>query len=796
MYYTRWRKVLQDLWGNKTRTVLMVLTILVGVFSVGLVNNLSLMMTTDMDADYNSANPSEAKIYASPMDESWVRSLRKVEGVGELEGRSQVTLKWVRTGELPITMQIASIGEQSKQRVNILKPADPQTGYIPELGLHEIAFDRSTTTLTTLTVGEEITLELPGGATRTLHFVGYVHDATAFPYAMGGAVVAFVSPETAQWLGATAGYNELLLSVAENPTDREHVTAVVKRVTERLEKGGATVYGTFMYNPGHHFAWQITQGVVFILGLFGWMTVVLSGFLIVNTIVALMSQHTRQIGIMKAIGADDGQIFPMYLALVLSFGGLAFALAAPLSSQVAGLFMNFMGVFLNFDVAAPRLFSEVVVLQALVAFLTPLAAAVVPLFNGLRISVREALSSYGLGGAQAGGSSESRLGFIARPVLVSLRNAFRRKARVSLTIFTLILGGAIFIGVFNLWASFDQVMEDIQGYFLADVNVVMDQPYSFAEMKRVAEAVPGVDYVEGWMSARGKLLSVDGETEDEIAFVAPPANSLSIRASVVQGRWLAPGDKNAIVIGNHLQAIRPDLQVGDWVTIKMNGKKTRWQIIGFYRIPGNISPPLVYANYEQVAYEVGLTGKIYELHVMTYTHDGGAQNMVSSELQRVFKQRKISVTLAQTAAEWYAQQKGQTDVLVYNMFVMAGLIALVGALGLTSTMSLNVMERTREIGVMRAIGASDGDIQRIVIVEGLVIGVLSWFFAVLLSIPITYVLNLGVGVSIFQSPLTPVFDWQGSLVWLIGMLILAALASAVPAWRASRLSVRETLVYE
>jgi putative ABC transport system permease protein len=124
------------------------------------------------------------------------------------------------------------------------------------------------------------------------------------------------------------------------------------------------------------------------------------------------------------------------------------------------------------------------------------------------------------------------------------------------------------------------------------------------------------------------------------------------------------------------------------------------------------------------------------------------------------------------------------------------LIAVVGGLGLTSTMSLNVMERTREIGVMRAIGASDVDIQMIVIVEGLVLGLLSWALGVALSIPITYVLDYGVGVSIFQSPLIVMFSWTGSFAWLLGMLVLATLASALPAWRASRLAVRETLVYE
>ncbi len=798
MMYTRWRKVWSDFWSSKTRTFLMILTILVGVFSVGLVNNMAQMMNHDMDADYFSAHPSEAKIYTGPIDETWVRSLRKIPGVGELEGRTLINGKWSQPDGMVINIQFSAVKSIKEQVVDQLKPADPLTGTFPELGLHDVVFDRSASTLG-LQPGQEIEIELSDGSKRKLLFTGYVHDATSFPYAMSSAVSAYITRETAVWLGEEPNtYNQLLVSVAENPSDREHVIAIVKLLTERFEKGGVPVGGTFIYNPGHHFAWQITQGVIFILGLFGWMTVVLSTFLIINTIVALMSQHTRQIGIMKAIGADAGQIFPMYLVLILSFGVLAFAVSTPLSFLAAGVFLQAMSVFLNFDLSANTVFPDVVLLQAAVALLAPLLAAIVPMVNGLRIPVREALGSYGLGGSseKATSARESRLNFISRPVLVSLRNAFRRKARVSLTLITLVLGGAIFIAVFNLWASFDFVMKEVQGYFLADINVSLNGPYYFDKLKKLAMTVPGVDDVEGWLVYNGKILSLDGEKEDEIAFVAPPSDSTLIQPSMVEGRWLTPGDKNVIVIGNHLQKIRPDLKIGDWVTIKLDGKKTRWQIIGTYRMPGNNPTPLLYTNYEYLSHEVGMTGRVFELRVITAEHTALAQDAVTTELQKLLKQRKIGVSYIQTAAQWYQSQKSQTDVLVYNMLIMASLIAVVGGLGLTSTMSLNVMERTREIGVMRAIGAADSDIQKIVITEGLVLGLLGWVIGVVLSLPITYVLNYGVGVAIFQSPLTVAFAWSGSIAWLLCMLFIAAIASAVPAWRASRLTVRDTLVYE
>ena len=147
-------------------------------------------------------------------------------------------------------------------------------------------------------------------------------------------------------------------------------------------------------------------------------------------------------------------------------------------------------------------------------------------------------------------------------------------------------------------------------------------------------------------------------------------------------------------------------------------------------------------------------------------------------------------------APYSSARKAQTDILVYFMLGMAAMIAIVGGLGLMGTMSINVLERTREIGVMRAVGASNSDIQGIVIVEGLVIGLISWAISILLSIPITGILCFGVGMAILTAPMPAVYGVTGIIAWLIFTLVLATIASGLPARRASRLTVRDTLAYE
>ncbi|MGE5073362.1 MAG: ABC transporter permease, partial [Anaerolineae bacterium] len=162
----------------------------------------------------------------------------------------------------------------------------------------------------------------------------------------------------------------------------------------------------------------------------------------------------------------------------------------------------------------------------------------------------------------------------------------------------------------------------------------------------------------------------------------------------------------------------------------------------------------------------------------------------------LFASRGIKVGLTQLSADFIQGQKAQTDIFVYFVLSMAVMIAIVGGLGLMGTMSINVLERTREIGVMRAIGASNWNIQSIVIAEGMVIGLISWILSILLAFPITTALCTGVGLAILTMPMPSVFGITGVIAWLIGTLVLGGLASALPAHRASSLTVRDTLAYE
>ena len=790
---SRWKKVWADFWGNKTRTLLTILTILVGTTGVGFVNSFNLYMSKGVEDDFLSANPSEALLYAYPMNDETVRVAREVPGVDAVEGRSVTTRQLIQSDGKKIPIQLTAIKDPYALIVNTLQPVKNETS-MPMLRDKEILFDASATMLG-YKPGDTIQIDLGGGKQRELRLAGYVHAAAGFPYVQVRIINAFITPKTMEWLGGTLDYNTLEISVAENPTDEVHVKQIAQAVAERLERSGLTNISSRVYQPGHHYVYSFVKIVVYVMGVLGWLTSLLSGFLIINTITALMTQHTRQIGIMKATGGGTLQIFGMYIVLILTFGLIALLIAIPLADGAAQNIGNGMAGYLSIYMSPYQGYTSTVVQQIIVALVIPLLAALWPIYSSVRLTVREALTDYGIrGSGTAKNLSVSKNNLIVpRPLRLSMRNAFRRKARLALTLFTLVLAGAIFMAVNNLGASFDRVIDDLGGYYVADVTIGFDRPYRLDKVANIANSVTEVEGAEGWLDYSGTFIRNKDEAGTRVSFTATPSSSTLIKPIISSGRWLKPGDENAVVIGDKMVKMFPDLKVGDWLTIEIDGKETEWHVVGVYSFIIDLG---MYVNYEYLSRLINQTGQVYSLRVIANGHDIGTQQRVSDQLQARFAANGVRVTSAQLGVEQIQNTGSSFNIFIYFIMVMAILIAIIGTMGLMGTMSINVMERTREIGVMRAIGASNWDIQSIVIVEGVAIGLISWIISILLSIPITGVLTTGVGTQFFQSPMPFVYNLNGMFSWLIGILVIGIISSALPARHASRLTVKDTLAYE
>jgi len=789
----RWKKVWKDLWANKTRTVLVALSIAVGVFAVGVIAGSFYLVRRDMQADYTSANPHTARFYSQEFDDSLLAELSDPE-VTALEGRYNLWVNLLDAAGREYQINLNSIGPLAGIQVDQL---DFEAGS-QELADGEIYLERQAASELGLRPGDTAELLLNDGRTRALVIAGTVHDVQSNPYRFTSQTAGFVTPATMAELGGSELHNFVNLVTAGSPTDAEHVREVAERVARQMADNGVRVYNVNVNRPGQHPAQSIIDAVLVLLAALGVLTLFLSGFLVTSTIAALMGQQVRQIGVMKAVGATTFQVLALYIGLVLAFGLLALLVAVPLSALAAYGLSRWMIGMLNATPSAFTIPPFALGLQLLIGLAVPVLAAIVPVLSGARRTVREAMTSYGLNTTAAPGLLDRLVASIRglpRPLLLSLRNTFRRKGRLALTLVTLILGGAIFIAVFSVRDSLYAEVDQTSSYFQADVNVTLNQPYLLSDLQAAVADAPGVARAEGWLVDTSNVLQEDGLNSDLVHLFAPPAGSTMVNPVMTAGRWLEPGDERAIVIDNHFTDLRPEVGVGDTITMVLDDEDVPFEVVGIYRMAGTVSAPYLYLNYETLAGLRGLEGQANALRLVTENREAAGQQAVKAAVKARLEEAGIGATL-QTGSELISQHRSRTDILISLLLVMGVLIALVGGLGLMGAMGMNVLERTREIGVMRSVGAENRAIFQMVLVEGALIGLLSWFFGLLAALPITYFLDQVVGRSLMTVPLIFRFSLTGLFLWLVMVLVLAALASWLPARNAVRLTVRDVLAYE
>ena len=798
MLSPRWRKVLRDLWGNKTRTVIVVLSIAVGVFAVGMIVSTQIIMSNDLSASYAVTNPASAELYPAAFDEELVQVVRSMDGVREAEGRRSVSVRLKAGPDEWRTLNLDAIHDYDDMRIHKLAPV---SGAWPP-PKRELLIERASLSMTNADVGDTVLIETPDGKQRQMRIVGLAHDMNKEPASFSGRAYGYVTFDTLEWLGFPRDFDELYIRVAENETDKEHIQAVADQVQDKIEKSGRTVYWIWIPEPGEHPANESVEPMMIILGVLGTLSLFLSGFLVINTISALMAQQIRQIGIMKAVGARVIQIVQLYVGMVLIFSFLSLVVAVPLGALAAYAFTGYLAGLINFDLAGFRIPPQALALEVAVGLIVPLLTALYPIFSGARITVREAISTYGLGKGLFGRSLIDRLveevtsaiRALSRPMRLSLRNTFRRKGRLALTLFTLTLGGAIFIAVLSVHASLLTTLDDALTYWNYDIEVDFAHSHRIPKIEREAMSVPGVVDAESWTGNTARRIRPDGHEGPNFSIVAPRADTNLIQPEVLEGRWLLPDDENAIVVNTYVIEEEPDIEVGDEIVLKIEARETTWRVVGI--VKGVMTGRIAYANQPYFARVIRFVGRSGGVQIVAEQHDPAFQSELAKRIKEHFDSRGLRVSSTETIASIRENVEYQFNIIVVFLSIMAILIAIVGGLGLMGTMSINVIERTREIGVMRAVGASDGSVLKIFMVEGLFIGVLSWFIGTIVALPIGKLLSDAVGIAFTDFPLNYTFSTNGALLWLAVVLILAAMASFLPARSASRLTVREVLAYE
>jgi putative ABC transport system permease protein len=791
---TGWFKVFRDFRKNKTRNILAILAIAIGITGFASVLSTYSILTRELNAGYLATNPASATLWTQRIDEDQRDRIRAFSDLAQAEERRAIPARiraeageW-RNGILFV------IKDYKKLTVSTLKP---QKGKWPPSD-GEILIERDAMGVANAQIGERLLVRMENGTEQKLFVSGTVHDAGQAQARMEQLVYGYITLNTLKYLGEDPYLDQWKVIVSGDRFNENHVRDVIARLRSSLETSGNPVRRLEIPKPGKHPHADLMGMLLIFKSTFGLFALILSGVLVMNLLTAFMAGQIRQIGIMKAIGAQRRQVMSIYLASVLLLSVVALFISIPLSKLAGNSLANFMARFLNFDLNNYGVASWVYALEIVAGLLVPILAALYPVWKGSRVTVREALADYGIDATKFGTTRTDRViaktGGIARPLLLSIRNTFRKRGRLALIVATMAAGGTIFIAAWNVRASLIHTVDVMMESFRHDLSLTLAEPYPIPKVEDAILKTQGIALVESWAAAEAIVIKENGSHTNPINIVAPAEGTKTIVFNIVEGRGLKADDRGALVINNALARQDSLFRVGNQITLQIGSRKVTCSIVGLARQP--LAGAAAYANFRELSEVADLNGRTRNVRVITTSKDVASILEIRRNLERNLFAARIRSASIVSMAERRQVIDEHNSVIYMFLIIMSILIVVVGGLGLVTVMGVIVLERRREIGVIRAIGATRNQVLLLILAEGSFIGILSWILSVPLSALISNSLGNLAASKILRTHLESAYDPSGILIWLMIVLVFGAAASFFPAWNAAGSTVRELVEYE
>jgi len=539
------------------------------------------------------------------------------------------------------------------------------------------------------------------------------------------------------------------------------------------------------------------MGAVFaLLALFSIMALILSGALTASIMTALIAKQVRQVGIMKATGATSWQVAGIYVRYVLILAVIGVLIGIPLGIQIAHPFVTYATTELNLEVTSLAITNSVLVVAALAGLLIPIVVAGYPILRATRITAIEAIQDTGIQTPPKRSERTSSLRF-DRTLTFALRNTFRRPGRLAMTLLALAFGGAVLMTAINVYQSLTIGMTRATTYRSDDIDVRLLQPAPEADLINVAESVSGVATVEAWGSVLASIsldLQEAGNTTStgRYALSAPPVDTEMVNFPVYRGRWLENGDTFSVVINRALQDRERalGLDVGSQVNLVASGNTITVDVIGIIEEAG---PPGFYISPTGMTQLTRLNDQFTGLRIIANVDD---HEQVAHNLEEALVGAGYFPFFVMTRDEAHEALLDHFIILLVILVTASVSVIIVGGLALTTNMTLSVIERQREIGIVRAMGATRSIIMRMLLIEGSAVALLSIVLAILLSIPLSTLGAFLVGNHGLHMRLPIVLSLGAIFGWFILASVVTFIACLGPAQNMMRLSVRDVLSHE
>lgn len=842
----QWTLASRYLGGRKLRTFLTTLAIVIGALLIfGMNTMLPTMMRafqSNMLAASGQVDVSVSLTTGEAFSARMLSRLRSVPGIRAIAGSLSRTVN-IPDGYYPR-------GQITALTLTGIDPRDAQG--LRRYPVQEGRFLRSDDTLVAviavsladslgLALGKHLSLPTTEGAV-SLKIVGLL-PPRALP---GNEEVLVTLPAAQNWLSLPDRINTIEINL--DTTDVSRREAIQRDIEARLGKD----YTLGALSPGTELFASIQTGQV-AFNLMGFLALCMGGFIIFNTFRTIVAERRHDVGMLRAIGASRRTVIGMFLAEGFLQGGvgtligmaLGYLMSAGLLALMRPMLMQFIHIETGPPVVQPSLVVATVTLGIgviLLAGLIPaLSASHVAPLEALRPSVADkpsrrlgagtitgacfvALAVLALASGNMGLTALGGLLFLVGSVLVApavvtpiasvfsgliamtlaregsgmlaQRNLTRQPGRAAITASATMIGLAIIVAmgglVWSLTGGFLGILQRSLGsdYLIMppSVGVWGSDVGAKRGLADKLRAVPGVETVStmrfATASVNGKgvsLLGIDPETYPRVA-------SLTFQQGDSRAAFKALGEQRAL-IANGVYAAQAGLAVGDVVRLSTPSGPKEYQIVA---VAGDYLNAKIMTAYISQANLQRDLHKDEDVFIQLNTADGADDAKVESKLQAILKDYPQFKLVS--GKGYFAQNKQLFDSLFAFYFVLLGVLAFPSLIALLNTLAIGVLERTREIGMLRAIGATQRQVRRTVIAESLLLAAIGMVFGLLGGLYMGYVMVLGLSVGGF--PVSYVLPYVGLVAAIATGLLFGVLAALLPARQAARMEIVRALRYE
>lgn len=743
---TRERKILRDIFARKRRTFLISTGIFIGVMGTIALFSLGDILLHQIQRDINNQdiamlNTLVVATAPDPANRAYVNYLRSIIGVTGVQGSVRAPVRWHKPHSDDTHSATINGYDLPLDRITIEPPRLIQGDY-PRAG--EIAVDMRFADRYGLRVGDDLIFDLPNSEANAAYEVsGIVFHA----YNLAPEEAIYASLSDANRVSGTTGYNLISMRFVDFDTaytTADHVSAVLLHDTDYLPIQYQLQDPT--YNPLNEGARRVSATI----NLLAVLALLMSGFSVVNIINKIVREQKNQIGLLKAMGATRLDLIIIYIGIAFIYGLLGVIPGVMVGVPLGYYLADYLAPELNTVVTGFIFSLRAIAIGVALGLVVPVVAAVWPVWQGTRTTILQAMNDRGIDEHYQDGLIAVFIQHLPVPISgrLSLHNLNKKKMRLSLTIAALTVAVGAYMGILAVFNTLDDHVDSV--LVSLDENLVTT-PVLPDNINMTA--------VQAHHSAA--VFDDSHDTNVQTRPFDPQTNS---------GMYLTAGEHivehNDVIISN-IYADETGLFIGDTIRLQLNDTTTQFTIVGIAPFP----IAQIWVHKALAPAPTVPTPILSDDQIHPNTFDEAP------------------------AFDFLALIKGfSLDLGMYQALLSAIslLIGLVGGLGLLTTLSLSVIERQREIGVMRSIGAGSTAIVMQFILEGLAVGFIAWLVGIPLSGIIADQLIKSMGLTdLFE----PDLRLDAALTGLLAVMVIAALASLWPAYTASTRTVSAILRY-